>query len=94
MILIWRLFVNVPEEIQEAFRQYYEGSVMGEEVDAFFDQLTEAAVLYDALRRAAEANPADKFQLVFRETLESLFSERRDLNEESFTNHMSHPELQ
>jgi type I restriction enzyme R subunit len=27
-------FVNDPTEIQEAFRQYYEGSVMGEEVDA------------------------------------------------------------
>jgi len=26
-------FVNDPEEIQEAFRQYYEGSVMGEKVD-------------------------------------------------------------
>src|SRR5690606_4299454 len=26
-------FVNDPDEIQEAFRQYYEGSVMGEEVD-------------------------------------------------------------
>ncbi len=26
-------FVNEPEEIQEAFRQYYEGTVMGEEVD-------------------------------------------------------------
>jgi type I restriction enzyme R subunit len=26
-------FVNDPAEIQEAFRQYYEGSVMGEEVD-------------------------------------------------------------
>ena len=26
-------FVNDPDEIQEAFRQYYDGSVMGEEVD-------------------------------------------------------------
>ena len=26
-------FVNDPEEIQEAFRQYYDGSVMGDEVD-------------------------------------------------------------
>lgn len=26
-------FVNDPEEVREAFRQYYEGSVMGEEVD-------------------------------------------------------------
>jgi len=152
-------FVNNPDEIREAFRQYYEGSVMGEEVDPdrlyvvkgeldgsgiylrqevdafaavffapkrrqspsdhkdmnaildravarfrdlqereadqlFFDQLTAAAVSDDALRRAAEASPADKFQLVFRQALESLFIERMDLNEALFTSYMSNPELQ
>ncbi len=60
----------------------------------FFDQLAEAAVLDEALRRAAEANPVEKFQLVFRQALESLFIERMDLNEELFTNYMSNPELQ
>ncbi len=69
------------------------GSELTEADQLFFDQLAEAAVLDDALRRAAEANPADKFQLVFREALESLFIERMDLNEELFTNYMSNPEL-
>ncbi|MCG8004233.1 MAG: type I restriction endonuclease [Candidatus Thiodiazotropha lotti] len=70
------------------------GSELTEADQLFFDQLAEAAVLDEALRRAAEANPADKFQLVFREVLESLFIERMDLNEELFTNYMSNPELQ
>lgn len=59
-----------------------------------FDQLAEVAIQDDALRRAAEANSADKFQLVFRQALESLFIERMDLNEELFSNYMSNPEMQ
>ncbi|MCP5199067.1 MAG: type I restriction endonuclease subunit R [Gammaproteobacteria bacterium] len=39
-------FVNDPAEIQEAFRQYYEGSVMGEEVDP--DRLYEVKAALDA----------------------------------------------
>lgn len=39
-------FVNDPAEIQEAFRQYYEGSVMGEEVDP--DKLYEVKAELDA----------------------------------------------
>ncbi|WP_089724704.1 type I restriction endonuclease subunit R [Candidatus Thiosymbion oneisti] len=70
------------------------GSELTEADQLFFDQLAEAAVLDDALRRAAEANPSDKFQLVFREALESLFIERMDLNEELFINYMSNLELQ
>lgn len=70
------------------------GSELTEADQLFFDQLAEAAVLDEALRQAAGANPADKFQLVFREALESLFIERMDLNEELFTNYMSNPELQ
>lgn len=56
--------------------------------------MTVAAVSDDALRRAAEANPADKFQLVFRQVLESLFIERMDLNGALFTTYMSNSELQ
>ena len=59
-----------------------------------FDQLAEVAIQDDALRRAAEANSVDKFQLVFRQALESLFIERMDLNEELFSNYMSNPEMQ
>jgi len=70
------------------------GSELTEADQLFFDQLAAAAVLDEALRRAAEANPADKFQLVFREALESLFIERMDLNEELFTSYMSNPEMQ
>ncbi|HHJ13582.1 MAG TPA: type I restriction endonuclease subunit R, partial [Gammaproteobacteria bacterium] len=39
-------FVNDPDQIQEAFRQYYEGSVMGEEVDP--DRLYEIKAELDA----------------------------------------------
>jgi type I restriction enzyme R subunit len=39
-------FVNDPAEIQEAFRQYYEGSVMGEQVDP--DKLYEVKAELDA----------------------------------------------
>ena len=70
------------------------GSELTEADQLFFDQLAEAALSDDALRRAAEANPAEKFQLVFRGALESLFIERMDLNEELFTSYMSNPELQ
>ena len=70
------------------------GSELTEADQLFFDQLAEAAVLDEALRRAAEANPADKFQLVFREALESIFIERMDLNEELFTKYMGNPDLQ
>jgi type I restriction enzyme R subunit len=46
------------------------------------------------LRQAAEVNSLDKFQLVFRQVLESLFIERMELNEELFTDYMSKPDLQ
>ena len=36
----------------------------------------------------------DRQQLVFRQVLESLFTERMGLNEELFTDYMSKPELQ
>jgi type I restriction enzyme R subunit len=39
-------FVNKPEEIQEAFKQYYDGAVMGEEVDP--DRLYELKADLDA----------------------------------------------
>lgn len=52
-------FVNDPDEIQEAFRQYYEGSVMGEEVDP--DRLYEVKAELDAsgiyLRQEVDSEP-------------------------------------
>ncbi|MGN8169734.1 relaxase/mobilization nuclease domain-containing protein [Agrobacterium sp. 22117] len=50
----------------------------------FFDQLVEVAVSDAALKQAAAVNPADKFELVFKNLLEALFVERMDQNEEIF----------
>ncbi len=69
------------------------GSELSEADQLFFDQLAEAAVLDESLRRAAQANPENKFQMVFREVLESLFIERMDMNETLFSDYMSNPEF-
>lgn len=55
----------------------------------FFDQIVEAAMTDDGLRQAAEVNPGDKFELVFRNLLEQLFIERIDQNEEIFVRFMN-----
>jgi len=70
------------------------GSELTEADQLFFDQIAEAASQNETLRKAAEVNSLDKFQLVFRQVLESLFIERMELNEELFTDYMSKPEMQ
>jgi len=70
------------------------GSELSEADQLFFDQIAEAASQNESLRKAAEVNSLEKFQLVFRQVLESLFIERMELNEELFTDFMSKPELQ
>ena len=55
----------------------------------FFDQLVEAAMTDEALKQAAAVNPEDKFELVFKNLLESLFVERMDQNEELFARFMN-----
>ena len=70
------------------------GGELTEADQLFFDQIAEAASRNESLRKAAEVNSLDKFQLVFRQVLESLFIERMELNEELFTDYMSKPELQ
>lgn len=55
----------------------------------FFDQIVEAAVTDDNLRQAAAVNPGDKFELVFKSLLETLFVERMDQNEEIFVRYMN-----
>lgn len=55
----------------------------------FFDQIVEAAMTDDGLRQAAAVNPGDKFELVFKNLLEKLFSERMDQNEEIFVRFMN-----
>ncbi len=70
------------------------GGELSEADQLFFDQIAEAASQDESLRKAAEVNSFDKFQLVFRQVLESLFIERMELNEELFTDYMSKPEMQ
>jgi type I restriction enzyme R subunit len=55
----------------------------------FFDQIVQAAMGDDGLRRAAAVNPSDKFELVFKNVLESLFADRMDQNEEIFVRFMN-----
>jgi type I restriction enzyme, R subunit len=69
------------------------GADLSEADQLFFDQIAEAASQNEALRKAAEVNSLDKFQLVFRQVLESLFIERMELNEELFAEYLSKPEL-
>jgi len=69
------------------------GAALSEADQLFFDQIAEAASQIEALRKAAEVNSLDKFQLVFRQVLESLFIERMELNEELFADYLSKPEL-
>jgi len=77
------------DQINERF-----GSELTEADQHFFDQIAEASSQNETLRMAAEVNSLDKFQLVFRQALESLFIERMELNEELFTDYMSKPEFQ
>ena len=55
----------------------------------FFDQMVEAAMGDDGLRRAAAVNPGDKFELLFRNVLERLFVDRMDQNEDIFVRFMN-----
>jgi type I restriction enzyme R subunit len=60
----------------------------------FFDQIVQAAMRDDRLRQAAAVNPGDKFELVFKNLLETLFVERMDQNEEIFVRFMNDPAFQ
>lgn len=60
----------------------------------FFDQIVEAAMTDDGLRRAASVNPGEKFQLLFRNVLEKLFVDRMDQNEEIFVRFMNDASFQ
>jgi type I restriction enzyme R subunit len=55
----------------------------------FFDQIVETAILDENLIHAAEVNPEDKFELVFKNLLQNLFVERIDQNEEIFSRFMN-----
>ena len=55
----------------------------------FFDQIVEAAMGDDELRRAAEVNPGDKFELLFKSVIDRLFVDRMDQNEDIFVRFMN-----
>jgi len=55
----------------------------------FFDQIVEAALCDESLREAAQANPEEKFALVFSRVLEALFVERMEQNEDIFARFMN-----
>jgi type I restriction enzyme, R subunit len=69
------------------------GENLNEADQLFFDQITEAAALVEAISKAAQANPQEKFQLVFDRVLESLFIERMEINEDLFARYMNDPEF-
>jgi type I restriction enzyme R subunit len=60
----------------------------------FFDQLVETAILDESIIKAAEVNPEDKFELVFKNLLQNLFIERIDQNEDIFARFMNDPSFQ
>jgi len=60
----------------------------------FFDQIVEASVLDSNLQQAAAVNPKEKFELVFKNLLETLFMERMDQNEEIVARFMNDEPLQ
>lgn len=70
------------------------GGELNDADQLFFDQIAEAASRNESLQKAAEINSLDKFQLVFRQVLESLFIERMELNEDLFTEYMGKPDMQ
>lgn len=60
----------------------------------FFDQLVETAILDEIIIKAAEVNPEDKFELVFKNLLQNLFIERIDQNEDLFARFMNDSDFQ
>jgi type I restriction enzyme R subunit len=60
----------------------------------FFDQIVEAAIIDEGLKQAAKVNPGDKFELVFKGLLETIFVERMDQNEDIFMRFMNDPTFQ
>ncbi|RME69841.1 MAG: type I restriction endonuclease subunit R, partial [Verrucomicrobia bacterium] len=70
------------------------GKDLNEADQLFFDQLVEEAIRVEDLRQAAQTNPIDRFQLVFRKVLESIFIERMEMNEELFATYMNEPDFQ
>lgn len=69
------------------------GGELNDADQLFFDQIVETASQSEGLEQAAKVNSLDKFRLVFNQTLDALFIERMELNEELFADYMGRPEL-
>ncbi len=69
------------------------GGELNDADQLFFDQIAEAASQNESLQKAAEVNSLEKFQLVFRQVLESLFIERMELNEDLFSDYMGKQDM-
>jgi type I restriction enzyme R subunit len=69
------------------------GADLNDADQLFFDQIVEAAAQNQELEQAAKVNSLDKFRLVFNQTLDALFIERMELNEELFAEYMGKSEL-
>jgi type I restriction enzyme R subunit len=65
------------------------GTTFNQADQLFFDQIVEAAMSDDGLRRAAAVNPGEKFELLFKNVLDKLFVDRMDQNEEIFVRFMN-----
>ncbi len=70
------------------------GTEFTEADQLFFDQIIEAAMLDEDLKQAADANPEDKFALLFGNLLQTLFAERMEQNEDIFARFMNEKEFQ
>lgn len=55
----------------------------------FFDQIAQVAADSPELQQAAQVNSLDKFSLLFKRQLETLFVERMDQNEDIFARYMN-----
>lgn len=74
----------MPETDNERF-----GTDFNQADQLFFDQIVEAAIRDEGLQLAATVNPESKFELVFRNLLQTLFVERMDQNEDIFVRFMN-----
>lgn len=80
---------QVIEVVNERF-----GTDFNQADQLFFDQLIEAAANSEELQQAAHVNSEDKFTLLFKRLLETLFIERMDQNEAIFARYMNDPAFQ
>lgn len=80
---------QVIEVVNERF-----GTDFNQADQLFFDQLIEAATTSEELQQAAHVNSEDKFALLFKRLLETLFIERMDQNEAIFARYMNDPAFQ